>query len=307
LEEMSEELGEPVVFIGDPGISYAPTRYLDFVEGVFVDSGLDLLAVELAPVAASRMFGSLPSGAMTLGSGVAWSARILHDHVLEAFESEGPFDEVVHVAARGAPRPLGALAGVDVDERLCQTRRVSAGALAPAVGAALSLLGPPRTNLLYGESTYGPLGSYPGSDLVSAASPRAPDRGIDEDSGNGESARRKESGRFNPSETYQLQRFSGSAPSDRSDVRPPDRSDVRLSDRSDVRPKARRESASRPSPFDDDLVADESSSSAFDDLAGIEAFAHPGEPPPRSFSFTDFLLGALVMLAIVLVVWLVLL
>lgn len=152
LVELSRELGEPVVYIGDHGVSYAPLHCLDYVDQVFRSISLRLDRVELAPVAAGRTMGLLRTGTVTLGSGIPWSARILDGEVMEAFEvADDPVDDVLHVHANHGARPVQALDGVFIDEALCQQRGLSPGVLAPAVGVALALHDPPGRNLLDGR------------------------------------------------------------------------------------------------------------------------------------------------------------
>jgi len=152
LADLSVELGEPIVHVGDHGVSYAPIHCIDFVRRVFEPIPLHLDRIELAPVAASRMLESLRSGAVTLGSGVAWSARILDRDVLEAFEIiDGGFDEVMQVVSNGVAHPVGHLEGVFVDEELCRNRGLTVGSLAPAVGVAVALHDRPFANLLDGQ------------------------------------------------------------------------------------------------------------------------------------------------------------
>lgn len=152
LADLSAELGEPIVHVGDHGVSYAPIHCIDFVRRVFEPIALHLDRIELAPVAASRMLESLRSGAVTLGSGVAWSARILDRDVLEAFEIiDGSFDEVMQVVSNGVAHPVEHLEGVFVDEELCRNRGLTVGSLAPAVGVAVALHDSPFANLLDGQ------------------------------------------------------------------------------------------------------------------------------------------------------------
>lgn len=150
--ELSRELGEPVVCIGDRGVSYAPVHCLDYVDHVFHSISMRLDRVELAPVAAGRTLGLLRSGTLTLGSGIAWSARVLDGEMMEAFEvGGGPVDDALHMIANDGARPVQVLDGVFIDETMCQERGVTPGVLAPAVGVALALLEPPGRNLLDGR------------------------------------------------------------------------------------------------------------------------------------------------------------
>lgn len=152
LFELSVDLREPVVHVGDHGVSYTPIRCLDFIDRVFRSASLPLDRVELAPVAASRTLGLLRSGSVTLGSGVAWSARILDGEMMEAFEViDGEVDEVLHLVTNGTRRPVDHLDGVFLDDGLCRSRGVSPASLAPAVGVALGLHDSPGRNLLDGR------------------------------------------------------------------------------------------------------------------------------------------------------------
>lgn len=152
LVELSRELGEPVVYIGEHGVSYAPVHCLDYVDQVFRSVPLRLDRVELAPLAASRTLGLLRTGTVRLGSGIAWSARILDGEMMEAFEAgDGPVDEVLHVVTSDDARPVQLLDGVFIDGSLSHDRDLSPGALAPAVGVAVALLDPPGRNLLDGR------------------------------------------------------------------------------------------------------------------------------------------------------------
>ncbi|MEZ5410874.1 MAG: hypothetical protein R2761_22790 [Acidimicrobiales bacterium] len=152
LVDLSRELQEPVVHNGDRGISYAPIRCLDFIDRVFHSASLPLDRVELAPVAAARTLGLFRSGSVTLGSGIAWSARILDGEMMEAFEAvDGAVDEVLHLVANGATHAVEQLDGVFLDDGLCRSRGLSPASLAPAVGVALSLFDSPARNLLDGR------------------------------------------------------------------------------------------------------------------------------------------------------------
>ncbi len=157
LESLSMELDERFVLVGDTGVSYAPARCVELVHRVFEDSGLMLDRVELAPVAAARILGRVANGAISLGSGIAWTARVLDDQVLEAFEAaDAPFDHELLVAGPGTgPTSPAYLDGVIVDESLCRNRGVTPAALAPATGVALGVLSASPTNLLAGHTLHG--------------------------------------------------------------------------------------------------------------------------------------------------------
>ncbi len=153
LESLSTDLDEPVVYTGTEGISYVPLSCIDFVRRVFDPTGLLLERVELAPVAAARVIGGVRTGAITLGSGVAWSARLLDGQVLEAFErEESGFDDALHLVTNGVGSPLSDLNGFELDETLQSNPALSPATLAPAIGVALALLEPNPDNLLDGQS-----------------------------------------------------------------------------------------------------------------------------------------------------------
>lgn len=151
LDALSADLGEPVVYTGDVGISYAPASCVDFVGRVFEPIGLLLERVELAPVAAARVLGTIQTGAITLGSGIAWSARLLDGQVLEAFEgTESGFDDSLQVLTNGVGEPISALSGFTVDSSLRANRGLSPATLAPAIGVATGLSADYPGNLLDG-------------------------------------------------------------------------------------------------------------------------------------------------------------
>ena len=281
LETLSDDLDEPIVFTGDQGVSYAPARCVEFVQRVFDQTGLHLDRVELAPVAASRVVGPLPTGALTLGSGVAWSARVLDDEVLEAYEiSDGPFDDVLQLVASGDGRPLASLEGLEVDEKLCRNRGVSIAALAPAAGVALALVNPERTNLLDGETVFGsPAVNEYGSDLGDPRDRAWSDIGIDPGSAPVADLAPLDLDKWSSAridDTYQLNRIPGSG--------------ERFDHGSDSYSVHLRGPGREP----------------IDDLAGIEAFAHPEDRPPRGFHVSNFILAVLGIFAVALTVALVL-
>lgn len=152
LDSLSHDLDEPVLYTGRSGISYAPASCVDFVQRVFEPTGLQLNRVELAPVAAARVISSVRSGAIALGSGVAWSARLLNNQVLEAFETvDGGFDDELQVVVNGVGQLVDHLDGFEIDESFALNRGLTPAALAPAVGVAVSLLDPEGPNLLVGH------------------------------------------------------------------------------------------------------------------------------------------------------------
>ncbi|MFV0527055.1 MAG: hypothetical protein ACK5RL_21430 [Acidimicrobiales bacterium] len=156
LTGLSEEIGGPILYCGEVGVSYAPADCIEFVHRVFDGIPVRVSRVDLAPVAASRCLGHLPSAALTLGSGVAWSARVLNDNVMEAFETiDGSFDEPLAVLSAGRPVELATLSGVEVEPRLLERRGLTVGTLAPAVGAAIGLLDENGSSLVRGAQQAG--------------------------------------------------------------------------------------------------------------------------------------------------------
>jgi hypothetical protein len=318
LESLGDDLDEPVMFTGTGGISYAPASCVDFVKRVFEPTGLGLNRVELAPVAAARVLKSVRSGAITLGSGVAWSARLLDNQVLEAFETvDGSFNDELQVMINGIGQPITSLDGFDIDPSFGPNRGLSAAALAPSVGVAVALLDRGGPNLLAGRSTGNgepiadesparqasqvtvaagadpPTEAWSGSDAAEPAAPEsdpvAPDVDLDE---NGFDDRfdpqiddlgliQDELRALRTDETYQLRR-------------PP---------RAIERSRELRSVRSTPP----DNRADEVGRSREGAFDRIEAFAHPEPKPDDGFHIADFLLGALLMLAVVLAIALIVL
>lgn len=149
LEDLSRKLGQQFLCAGERGKSYAPLATSTFLRRVFEPLPLHLDRVELAPVAACRVMAPLHPGTVSLGSGVAWSARVLGNEVLEAYEiAGGPVDQVLSVVSGGGAAPITKLEGVEVDDDLLRRRDLDLAALAPAVGVAVALHTAPPTNLL---------------------------------------------------------------------------------------------------------------------------------------------------------------
>ncbi|MEL7158953.1 MAG: hypothetical protein AAFN30_20500 [Actinomycetota bacterium] len=284
LESLSHEIDEPLVLVGEVGISYAPTRCVEFVQRVFDQSGLRLDRVELAPVAAARVMGHVSSAALSLGSGIAWTARVLDDVVLEAFEAtDGPFDDDLRLVGNGSvPPALSLLDGVAVDESLCRNRGVTITALAPAAGVALGLLSTEATNLLDGRPVIRSEAAIP----VSTPPPVRPAR-PSPSAGATSFSREPVSPDFDeldPSGAEGPGAWSSATSKDTYELRRvPEAVDHRSLDRG----RAFAEAPLEGEEFD-----------------GIEAFAY-AEDADRGIKGADMLLGALAMLAIILVVALV--
>ncbi|MEM9134062.1 MAG: hypothetical protein AAF962_21280 [Actinomycetota bacterium] len=285
LESLSEELSQPLVQVGDVGISYAPARCLDFVQRVFDQSGLRLDRVELAPVAAARTMGRVSSAAVSLGSGIAWTARILEDQVLEAFEAaDGPFDDALRQIGAGgelAARPI-ALHGIAIEESLCRNRGVTAPALAPAIGVARGLLSREHTNLLDGRAI---------SSAASAATTPPPSR----------TKQRAVTGEL-------AQSHHDAPPADRQAAYVEAEDDSPAWARQGSIPTSKNTYQLRRVPEDVHPVDHgrgpdpvPGRAPAPDEFAGIEAFAH-AEEPPRGVTVFDVVLGILAVLAVVLLI-----
>lgn len=288
LESLSEQLAQPLVQVGDVGISYAPARCLDFVQRVFDQSGLRLDRVELAPVAAARTMGRVSSAAVSLGSGIAWTARILEDQVLEAFEAaDGPFDDALRQIGPGgelAARPI-ALHGIAIEESLCRNRGVTAPSLAPAIGVARGLLSREHTNLLDGRAIPGA-----GESVAKAPPPaRTRQRAVTGElaqatAGHAEPAAAQDALDFDDGPAWA---GHGSLPTSKNTY------------------QLRRipEESQMGGDLGSDLGADlgDDRAAAHEEFAGIEAFAH-AEEPARGATFFDIVLGILAVLAIILLI-----
>lgn len=156
LISLSEEIDQPIISTDGDGVSYCPSQWLAFTRQVLEPTVVSANSILLAPVAASRVLGPVQSVSMKLGSGIAWSARILNNQVLEAFETlDGALDEPIHLLVDNDAQLVTSLTGVEIDQELCRNRGISEAALAPCVGAAVSLLDVDGANLLDGS----PVGS----------------------------------------------------------------------------------------------------------------------------------------------------
>jgi len=173
LDSLSADLGEPVVAIGEPGVSYTPLASLDFAQRVFDRLALRLTWLELAPVALARTLGEIEDGAVIFGSGIAWQARVVNGEVLEAFEDpEGSSGAEPVVKQADAAVDITELVGATVDEQLCRERGFSLLSLGPAVGAVLGSLSNEGVNLLGSVTVHSPESSSPGAAGPTNGSPR---------------------------------------------------------------------------------------------------------------------------------------
>jgi hypothetical protein len=209
--------------------------------------------------------------------------------VLEAYEiAGGPIDQILSVSDGNESTPIERLEGVEVDPELVRQRDLTVGALAPAVGVALALRTSPPTNLLAAQS----IGASP------AAVPAARPVPIPVDDPDPVAAGVRARG------------GPGLAPVDRSTA--PQRWDPAGGDAwnpGDVRPGRGGDPYTHDEGYDDYRSYD-----GYDDYDGArwnrEARPGPAGPagrrpagrsePDGGFHVSDFALGALLMLAVVL-------
>ncbi len=316
LESLSEDLDEPVLYTGSGGVSYAPASCVDFVQRVFEPTELELNRVELAPVAAARVLQSVRSGAISLGSGVAWSARLLNNQVLEAFETvDGGFDDELQVMINGIGQPITSLDGYEIDPSFGPNRGLTAAALAPSLGVAVALLDPEGPNLLAARST----ASNDDADDLLDFQPPAP--AIDVDPGGRErdgddwlSPADGAGDPLGPPTAPQQDHHAHRDDYERSDAHVDDlgliQDELRAS-RADGTYQLRRpprtiehsrELRNQPPVSADAWLDERHRLSASGPLRRVDPIA-PAEPPADDgFKFADFLLGALLMLAVVLAI-----
>ena len=316
LESLGEDLDEPVFYTGTGGVSYAPASCVDFVQRVFEPTGLGLNRVELAPVAAARVLKSVRSGAISLGSGVAWSARLLNNQVLEAFETvDGGFDDELQVLINGIGQPITSLDGFDIDPSFGPNRGLTAAALAPSVGVAVGLLDPEGPNLLAARTTgAGDVGTdqpsameaihpAPGTETDAppdAWAPAPSDDPQDGASGPADDAAHDESDGSNLDDRFDPQVDDlGSIQDELRALRTDETHQLRKPPRTIERSRELR--SPRPSAPDPrvEQLPSRGPAGPFD---RIEAFAHPEPKQDNGFHLADFLLGALLMLAVVLAI-----
>lgn len=326
LQSLSEDLDEPVLYTGSGGVSYVPASCIDFVRRVFEPTGIDLGRVELAPVAAARVLQSVRSGAISLGSGVAWSARLLNNQVLEAFETvDGGFDDELQVMINSIGQPITSLDGYEVDPSFGPNRGLTAAALAPSIGVAVALLDPEGPNLLEARSTE----DHEELEPVQAEATHQPSHGAVEAAPDDE----QDAEAWPPPDDDPVDSDTSANAEPNADTQPQaedyDHFDQQVDDLGLIQDELRafrtdgtyqlrrpprtiehsRELRSR-SPAASDTWADSGRRSVSGPYGQVEDVARPTHSAPPSsdgFQLADFLLGALLMLAVVLAITLVIL
>ncbi len=153
LETQAANLREHMICSGGLGISFAPSRAVDAALKLASDSGIDLVRVDLAPVAGARAIGGQVDDAICLGSGRGWQARMRDFEVLEAMENPeiGDDDTLSIIGPSGHPRYIARYGWVEISAELDQAQRLDIGQLAPAVGAAIGVAYESPANLLMGK------------------------------------------------------------------------------------------------------------------------------------------------------------
>ncbi len=154
LEAQAANLRETMVCSGGLGIAFLPSRAVDAAMKLAGGIGIDVVRVDLAPVAAARAIGDQVDDLICIGSGRGWQARMREFEVLEAMENpevdrDAP---LTIVAADGRSRSISRYGWVEIAAELDRSRRLDIGQLAPAVGAAIGVAYESPANLLAGKS-----------------------------------------------------------------------------------------------------------------------------------------------------------
>jgi hypothetical protein len=152
LETQSQKLGQQMTRSGELGVSFAPSRAVDAAVKLASGAGLDLVRVDLAPVAAARAIGSQVDDLVCVGSGQGWQARMRDFEVLEAMENVrvDADQPLTMYGPDRAPRSLERYGWVEIEPGLLASRPLHLGQLATAVGAAVGVLYESSGNLLDG-------------------------------------------------------------------------------------------------------------------------------------------------------------
>lgn len=153
LEDQAGQLRQPLVCSGGLGVAFAPIRSVDQAVKTSFDVGVELVRIDLAPVAAVRAVGEQIDDLICVGSGRGWQARMRDFEVLEAMENiQIGADEPVTVVGRdGTAHPISRYGWIDLSLDLIGSGRVDTGRFATAVGAALGVLYESPANLLEGR------------------------------------------------------------------------------------------------------------------------------------------------------------
>ncbi|MGI9616717.1 MAG: hypothetical protein ACR2QO_27625, partial [Acidimicrobiales bacterium] len=154
LEAQANNLREPMLCSGGLGIAFAPSRAVDAALKLASGAGIDLVRVDLAPVAAARAIGDQVEDLICIGSGQGWQARMRDFEVLEAMENGdvGPDDPLAIFAGNGSSRSIARYGWVEIAPELDQSRRLDIGQLATAVGVAIGIAYESPANLLTGKA-----------------------------------------------------------------------------------------------------------------------------------------------------------
>ncbi len=154
LEAQAVNLREPMLCSGGLGIAFVPSRAVDAVLKLASGAGIDLVRVDLAPVAAARAIGDQVEDLICIGSGQGWQARMRDFEVLEAMENAeiGVDDGLAIFSADGSARTIPRYGWVEISAELDQAQRLDIGQLAPAVGAAIGVAYESPANLLTGKA-----------------------------------------------------------------------------------------------------------------------------------------------------------
>ena len=153
LETQATALRESMTCSGGLGVAFVPSRSIDAAIKLAHGSGIDLVRVDLAPVAGARAIGDQVEELICMGSGRGWQARMRDFEVLEAMENvEVEADAPLSIGAMNGPsRSIRRYGWVEVSAELDQAQRLEIGQLAPAVGAAIGVAYESPANLLLGH------------------------------------------------------------------------------------------------------------------------------------------------------------
>lgn len=153
LEAQAANLQEPMTCSGGLGIAFVPSRSIDAAVKLAHGCGLDLVRIDLAPVAGARAIGDQVEDVICMGSGRGWQARMRDFEVLEAMENvEIDLDApLAIVGSDNASRSIARYGWVEIGAELDQAQRLEIGQLAPAVGAAIGVAYESPANLLLGR------------------------------------------------------------------------------------------------------------------------------------------------------------
>jgi hypothetical protein len=153
LEAQATNLRETMTCSGGLGVAFVPSRAIDAAIKLAQGSGIELVRVDLAPVAGARAIGDQVEDLICMGSGRGWQARMRDFEVLEAMENaEVEVDAPLSISSKNAPpRSIRRYGWVEVSAELDQAQRLEIGQLAPAVGAAIGVAYESPANLLLGH------------------------------------------------------------------------------------------------------------------------------------------------------------